>query len=264
MIAALTVTAMSVVLTACSTEATRGSDVTLGVAASPSLATAFNELIGVFEAENPGTHVHLELGRSLAIVETLGQRTDLNVIAVANDDAIQLAEDQETVADSEVFARNHVVLAVPSGNPANVTSLSDLSRPDLRVSLCKPYLPCGNAAETLLSEAGVEPAVDSWGESSRSLSARLAESEFDVGIVYRTDVAASVGWVGQVDISEHERELTRNAGATRYFLARVLGGDREGKVGESVRQAESAFRSLVTSERGRQALAKSGFLPHTA
>lgn len=249
-------------LVACSTEDEPEADVTIGVAASPSLAGAFNELIGIFEAENPGTHVHLELGRSLAIVETLGHRTDLNVIAVANDDAIVLAEDQQTVEGSELFARNHVVLAVPSGNPAEVTSLSDLSRQDLRVSLCQPHLPCGSAAETLLAEAGVEPAVDSWGESSRALAARLAESEFDVGIVYRTDVAASVGWVGQVDIPDHERELTQEAGATPYYLARVLGGARKGQTGEAVRQAEGIFRSLVTSDRGRQALERSGFLPY--
>lgn len=264
MIAVLTAAAAGLALVACTPDESEEATVTLGVAIAPSLAGAFNELIGVFEAENPGTRVHLELGRSAEIAEKLGDRTDLNVFASANEAAMDLAGGQGTVTEVEVFARNHVVLAVPSGNPAGVTGLADLARPELRVALCDQVVPCGSAAELLLGEAGVDPAVDSRGDGSRALAARLADNEFDAGIIYRTDVAASVGWVAQVAVTERERELTQAAGAIRYHLARVPGGERDGEAREAAKEAGDAFRALVTSERGRRALENAGLQPSTA
>ena len=262
-IAALTAAATGLALVACGPAESTGTTVAIGVAAAPSLAGAFTELIGVFEEENPGTRVHLELGRSVEIAENLGDRTDLHVFASANEAAMDHALAAGTVAGPEVFARNHVVLAVPSGNPAGVTGLDDLARPELRVGLCDRQVPCGSAAEVLLGEAEVDPEVDSRDGGSRALAARLADNEFDAGIIYRTDVAASVGWVTQVAVTEHERELTQAAGAIRYFLARVPGGERDEASGEAAREAGEQFRALVTSERGRRALENAGLQPYT-
>lgn len=262
MLAALAAAAAGALTVAC----TAGSDevpVTIGVSAAPSLASALTELIGVFEEANPGVRVHLELGRSTVVAERLGSRTDVNVFASASDDAMELAEEQGSVTDVEVFARNHVVLAVPSGNPEGVTGLSDLSREDLRVGLCDRSVPCGAAATVLLGEAGVEPVVDSHGAGSRALAAQLGDNELDVGIIYRTDVAASVGWVSQVEVDERERELTEAAGATRYLLARVPGGEEDEPDVEAAREAGEEFRALVISDRGRRALENAGLQPFT-
>ncbi|MDX2357958.1 molybdate ABC transporter substrate-binding protein [Dietzia sp. PP-33] len=249
---------------ACTPEEAEASTTTLGVAAAPSLSAAFTEIVGIFEDENPGVRVHLELGRSDDISEGLSDRTDLNVFASASEDAMAHAVERGTAAEPRVFARNHVVVAVPSGNPRQVRGLDDLARPDLRVGLCDVSAPCGKAAEKLLLAAGVTPAEVTWEVGSRALSARLADHELDVGIVYRTDVAGSHGWVSDVDasadIDEQERELMREAGTTRYVLARVPGGE-VGPDAETKRIAAAGFRELVTSERGRQALRNAGLGP---
>lgn len=242
-------------------------DVTIGVAAAPSLAGTFNELIGVFEDEHPGVRVHLELGRSNDTAEGLGDRSDVHVFASASDDAMGLAVDRGTAVDPEVFARNHVVLAVPSGNPADVTGLDDLGREELRVGLCEPEVPCGAAADVLLDAADVAPSVDARDGGSRALSARLSDNELDAGIVYRTDVAGSHGWVTRVRVSERESTLSQEAGATRYSLARVPGGEDPAHGGEAEAEAErragAEFRSLVTSGRGYRALENAGLQPIT-
>lgn len=250
-------------LAGCAPGVSEKSVVTLGVAAAPSLAGAFNKIIGEFEAENPDVRVHLELGRSSDTAAALETRTDIHVFASASADVMRGAVDAGTVTAPEVFARNHVVLAVPSGNPGGVIGLNDLSRDELRIGLCDTVVPCGEAADVLLDTAGVSAVVDQRDAGSRALAARLGDYELDAGIIYRTDVAASHGWVSRVDVNERERILTQDAGATRYVLASVVGGESGGPDGEARREAGREFRSLVTSDVGRQALESEGLQPVT-
>lgn len=263
-VSAVAATAALSLLTACASVDPGDAEVTLGVAAAPSLAGAFTEIIGDFEAENPGVRVHLELGRSADLADALETRTDVHIFASASAEAVRGAVEAGAVAEPEVFARNHVVLAVPSGNPAGVSGLDDLSREELRIGLCDEVVPCGEAADTLLETAGVTPVVDERDAGSRALAARLGDNELDAGIIYRTDVAASHGWVSRVDVEERERLLAQDAGATRYILARVLSGDERGPDGEAAREAGREFRSLVVSDRGREALESAGLQPVTS
>ena len=244
-------------VSACTTVEPEPTDISIGVAAAPSLSDALTELIGIFESEHPGVRVHLELGRSHAIVEDLEGRTDINVFASASEGAMTRAVEQGVATDAQIFARNHVVVAVPSGNPRDVNGLADLSRPGLRVGLCERESPCGEAAEVLLAAAGVVPGQVDRDEGSRALAARLAGNELDVGIVYRTDVASSHGWVTQADVGERDRELVQASGTTRYVLARVPSGE-DGPDAGAERAAADEFRRLVTSDRGRRALENAG------
>ncbi len=231
---------------------------TIGVAAAPSLSTAFTEIISDFEADNPGVRVSLELGRSGEIAKSLPGRTDINVFASAGAEAMDLAVAEGTAVDPQIFAHNHVVLAVPSGNPRQVTGLDDLERDDLRVGLCSIDVPCGRAADALLAAAEVTPPeVVDRAAGSRALTARLADNEVDVGIVYRTDVASSHGWVSEADVDARDRELEQAAGTTRYLLARVPGGDN-GPDARAEAAAADEFTELVLSDRGRRALQNSG------
>ena len=231
--------------------------VTIGVAAAPSLAEAFTEIITAFEAEHPNVTVSMELGRSHQIAEGLSERTDINVFASASEESMATAEAEGTVSDPTVFARNHVVVAVPSGNPLGVAGLADFAREGVRVGLCDPTVPCGRAGDTLLSEANIVPTDVTRSPGSRALTSQLADNRVDVGIVYRTDVASSRGWVTQAEVSEVERELARSVGTTRYVLARVPAGDA-GEAARSEATASDEFVDLVLSSRGRTALLNSG------
>lgn len=252
---------LAVVCTGVVACANGGSDtgfITIGVAAAPSLSEAFTEIIRVFEADNPGVRVSMELGRSNEIAQSLPARTDVNVFASASEEAMELAMAGGAAVDPQVFARNYVVLAVPSGNPRGVTGLKDLERDDLRVGLCDVAVPCGRAASALLAAAEVTPpAAVERAAGSRALTARLADDALDVGVVYRTDVASSRGWVTEVDVDERDRELEQAAGTTRYLLARVPNGNA-GPGTEAEAAAADDFTELVLSSRGRLALQNSG------
>lgn len=249
-------------LVACVKEEPAAGAVTIGLAAAPSLSDAFTELIGVFEKQNPDVRVSMELGRSDAIAAGLESRADINVFASASEEAMELVVDSGVAAGPRVFARNHVVVAVPSGNPRQVSGLRDLERADLRVGLCALEVPCGKAADTLLAAAGVQPGEVERDAGSRALAARLADNELDVGIVYRTDVASSHGWVSQAEVNPRDRELAAAAGTTRYVLARIPAG-AEGPDADAERMATTEFMELVASDRGRRAFENAGLAPVT-
>lgn len=236
--------------------------VAIGVAVAPSLSAAFTEIIKTFEAEHPGVRVSLEAGRSDALADGLAGRADINVFASASEEVMGLLVADGIAVDPRVFARNHVVLAVPSGNPRQVTGLTDMERGDLRVGLCDPAVPCGRAGDALLAEAKVTPPLVDRAAGSRALTSLLAENNLDVGIVYRTDVADSRGWVTEVDVDEREAALEEAAGTTRYILSRVPGGDT-GPDAEAKAAAADEFAELVFSDVGRHALQSAGLEPLT-
>lgn len=259
-ISVLTLALVCTGLVACAEPEPEPPVMTLGVAAAPSLSGAFTEMIDIFENEHPGVRVSLELGRSDTIARGMSARDDINIFASADEESMQMLSDEGVAVESTVFARNHVVVAVPSGNPRQVTGLRDLARPGLRVGLCRIDVPCGRAAETLLAAAGVTPPEVDREAGSRALAARLADSALDVGIVYRTDVAASHGWVAQAEIDQRDRELAQAAGTTRYTVARIPGAEY-GPDAEAERAAAGDFLELVTSDRGRRALEHAGLAP---
>lgn len=261
-IAMLSVALACAGLAACVKEEPAAGALTIGLASAPSLSEAFTELIGVFEKQNPDVRVSMELGRSDAIAAGLGSRADINVFASASEEAMDLVVDAGVAEGPRVFARNHVVVAVPSGNPRQVSGLRDLERTDLRVGLCALDVPCGKAADALLAAADVKPGEVERDAGSRALAARLADNELDVGIIYRTDVASSHGWVAQAEIDQRDRELAAAAGTTRYVLARVPGG-AEGPDADAERTATKEFMELVTSDRGRRAFENAGLAPVT-
>ena len=257
-LAVLTLAVACTGVVACAEENSDTGVITIGVAAAPSLSAAFTELIGDFEADNPGVRVTMELGRSNEIAESLPGRTDINIFASASEEVMDRAVADGVAVDPQVFARNYVVLAVPSGNPRGVTGLKDLEREDLRVALCEVSVPCGRAASALLAAADVTPPAEvERAAGSRALTAQLADNAVDVGVVYRTDVASSHGWATEVDVDARDRELEQEAGTTRYTLARVPGGDA-GPDAEAEAAAADEFAAMVFSSRGRLALQNSG------
>ncbi|HIW69155.1 MAG TPA: substrate-binding domain-containing protein [Candidatus Dietzia merdigallinarum] len=242
---------------ACTNEEPESEVVTIGVAAAPSLAESFSELISIFEAEHPGVRVSIELGKSTVIAEGLTSRQDINIFASASQEAMDHAVAAGVAVEPRLFAHNHVVMAVPSGNPENVRSLKDLERDDLEVGLCEVAVPCGQASEVLLSEAEITPVHVEYASGSRALTSQLADNDVGVGIVYRTDVASSHGWVTEVDVDARDRELQQAAGAVNYLLARVPGAIvSASEEGEAT--ATEEFIELVLSDRGRLALNNSG------
>lgn len=216
------------------------------VLAAASLTDVFTDLAADLEAEHPGVHVRLSFAGSSSLAQQVVAGAPADVLATASSATMATVADAGDVAGTpRVVATNVLQIAVPPGNPGGVTGLADLARPDLAVALCAPQVPCGSAARTLLSAAGVDARPDTLEQDVRSVLGKVELGEVDAGLVYRTDVAAAGEQVEGVQVAEAARA------STEYPVAVLAGAPHP--------RAAQAFVDLVASPHGRDVLARAGF-----
>ncbi len=219
----------------------------LTVLAAASLTEAFGELGDVYRAEHPGTVVDFSFGGSSSLVRQALDGAPAAVLATASPTNMQEAVDGGvTVGQPVVFARNSLTLVVPPGNPAGVTGLRDLADPARTVVMCAPEVPCGAAAVHAFEVAGLVAAPDSLEQDVKSVVAKVAADEADVGVVYVTDARAAADTTDEVVLPKPE-QIT-----TDYPIVELTGSAGTGG-------AASAFIALVRSPDGAAVLEKYGF-----
>ena len=218
---------------------------TVTVFAAASLTETFDDLASRFEAQHPAVEVVLVLGGSSNLVQQVIAGAPADVLATADEDTMQRAVDAEVVETPSAFARNPLALAVPAGNPGAVAGIADLAREDLIVALCASEVPCGRAADALLSAGGVTPSVDTRESDVRAVLTKIQLGEVDVGIVYSTDVRVAGDAVESLELERAERF------APTYAISVVRGSEH--------RAAAEAWVRFVQGTDGRALLAAAGF-----
>lgn len=221
-------------------------DETVTILAAASLSEAFGELGGRLERARPGLTVRFSFAASSTLAAQVTEGAPADVLATADERTMGIAAQAGALAGKPVvFARNTLVIAVPTGNPAGVASSADLARPGVKVALCAPPVPCGAAAARALDAAGLEVTPVTWERDVKAVLAKVMLGEVDAGLVYSTDARAAGERV--VTIPFPEAALARNP----YLIAIVKGAPHPG--------AARAFVELVVSDTGRAVLAEAGF-----
>jgi molybdate transport system substrate-binding protein len=146
-----------------------------------------------------------------------------------------------------VFAKNTMAIIVAPGNPKGITTLADLSNPDLVVVLGAPEVPAGQYAATVLENAGVAVTPKSFESSVQAVVTKVTAGEADAGIVFATDVKAAGSNAAGVEIPADvnviaEYPIVMTTSSTNQSLA-------------------TAFINFVMSPAGQKILADAGFLP---
>lgn len=232
---------LSGVLAGCSGEHTE----TVRIYAAASLQEPFEALGEQFEAEHDGVDLQFNFAGSSDLAAQIQNGAPADVFASADDVSMQRLVDEGLAAGRpEVFATNTLTIAVAPGNPAGVTSLTDLGRPDVDLVVCAPQVPCGAATERLEQAEGL-----AWSPRSEELSVtdvlnKVAAGEADAGLVYVSDVHRAADRVAQVVI---DADQTPN----RYPIVTVAEGQHPDHA--------AAFLALVLSPAGRAALTDAGF-----
>lgn len=170
-------------------------DITVSAAAS--LTNAFKELAQAFEAANPGDKVLLNFAASDALVQQIAKGAPVDVLASADQDAMDKAEAQQLLAHGsrQNFVSNRLVLIVPVNSTLPIKTLADLTLPTMaKITMGNPAgVPIGRYAKEALEKAGVWAAVQPkliFGASVRQSLDYVARAEVDAGVVYVTDVGA--------------------------------------------------------------------------
>lgn len=182
----------------------KGGDKTvLTVFAAASLTKTFEELEKEYEAAHSDVDVKLSFGGSSDLVAQITEGASADVFAsadTANMDKLVAAG--LTEGEPKEFATNTLMIAVPPGNPAGITSLADLTKKDVDLVLCQPEVPCGSASAKVADAAGLELEPVSEEQSVTDVLAKVESGEADAGLVYVTDVTAAGTKVEGVEFPE--------------------------------------------------------------
>ncbi|MCA1781681.1 MAG: molybdate ABC transporter substrate-binding protein [Intrasporangiaceae bacterium] len=220
-------------------------DSTVRVLAAASLTDAVTELADAYEDEHPGVTVEVSFGSSSTLAQQVTAGADVDVFASAGKSALgQLPASLTADERIAIIATTTLEIAVPPGNPAGITGIADLVRPDLDVVLCAETAPCGGAADAMFDRAAIVPNVVSRELDARATLAKVALGEADAAVVYRADVVTATDQVAGVEIPAGDNVTLS------YPMVRVTDGDHT-----------RGFVDLVTSATGLAVLADAGFGP---
>lgn len=219
---------------------------TVTVLAAASLTEVYGELATRFEKLHPGVTVTESFGGSSALAAQIVQGAPVDVFASANEATMTTVTDAGLADGAPVtFATNVLTLVVPPGNPAHVSALADLARPEVKVALCDPAVPCGSAAAGLLTAEKLKVTPVTLETDVKAVLTKVELDEVDAGLVYVTDARSAGSKVTQIAVADPANPVNR------YPIV-VLSGSAN-------KAAARAFESFVLSATGRAALEKAGF-----
>ena len=151
-----------------------------------------------------------------------------------------------------IFATNVLQIATAPGNPKGIAAFADLAKPDLKVVVCAPQVPCGAAAEKIEKATGVTLTPVSEEADVKSTLGKVTSGDADAGLVYVTDVSAAKGSVQGVSFPEANQATTnypitvlKNAPQARAGAAVRRPGDRD-RTGSGCSGQPGSARKHVT------------------
>lgn len=249
------VVALGVVLglASCSSgsQATGGADASaepkvLTVLAAASLTESFNAIKTQFETENPGVTVRISYAGSSDLAQQIVNGAPVDVFAAASDATMKTVTDAGLTAEAPtVFATNVLQIATVPGNPKGITGFADLVKPDLKVVVCAPQVPCGAATTKIEQATGITLTPVSEEPDVKSVLGKVTTGNADAGLVYVTDVVAAKDTVTGVSFPEAQQARTN------YPIA-VLKNAPEADLA-------AKFVALVKGEFGTKTLEAQGF-----
>jgi molybdate transport system substrate-binding protein len=219
---------------------------TLTVSAAASLTDVFNRLGKTFEEQNPGTTVRFNYGGSSDLAQQIVNGAPADVFAAANTSTMTTVFKAGLVnGQPATFVTNVLQIAVSPGNPKAVHNFADLAKPDLKVVVCAPQVPCGSATQQVEKATGITLKPVSQEPDVRSALSKVATGDADAALVYVTDVKSSGGKVEGVDFPDASKALNQ------YPIA-VLKNAPHAELADK-------FVALVRGPDGQQVLKNAGF-----
>ncbi len=228
--------------------------------AAASLTASFSEIGEGFEAANEGVTVEFNFAGSQALATQLVEGASADIFASANTAQMERVVEADLNGEAPIiFARNQLVIIVPSKNPAGVQAPNDLGEPDLNLVLAAEEVPVGRYAREMLAalSAATEfreqfPSFSTFHIVSNETNVnhvitRVRLGEADAGIVYATDVTPEVA--KEVEMIPIPDALNVIAA---YPITVMAAGDAS---------LASEFIDFLLSDEGQRIMASWGFLP---
>ena len=224
----------------------------LTVSAAISLKDAFDEIGNAFQART-GKKINFNYGASGALQQQIENGAPVDVFASAGSLQMDELAKREIIdaAARRDFARNSLVLIVPTTSKLSLKSFYDLAKPEVqKIAVGNPKtVPAGQYAEESLAKMNLNNALQTKlisAENVRQVLDYVVRGEVDAGIVYATDAQAakdSVKVAATADENSHSPIL--------YPLAIIKDSKQK--------QAAQEFEDFVLRAEGQNILHKYGF-----
>ena len=237
---------------------TEGGKSKILVAAAASLQATFdNELIPLFEKENPEITVEGTYASSGDLQQQIESGLDADVFfSAATSNMDTLAEekliDEDTVVD---LLKNDVVLITPKDSKLGIKSFKDITKADTIAIGDPESVPAGKYAKEILTNLGVYNEVEkkaSLGASVIEVLSWVAEGSADAGIVYATDAQTE-----NTNGDDKEVEIVATAEDSMMQTPVIY---PVGTVSSSAHKDEAkAFEDFLQTDEAKAILEKAGF-----
>ncbi|MCI6589435.1 MAG: molybdate ABC transporter substrate-binding protein [Clostridiales bacterium] len=253
---------MALVLSAAVPMCAHAETTELIVFAAASMTETLNQIAGLYKSVAPDVEIVYNFDSSGTLKTQIEEGADCDLFISAAPkqmNALDITSEANTAGLDFVLQgtrinllENKVALAVPEGNPKNVTSydqlIEGLKAGSLMLAMGNSDVPVGQYTQKILAYYGVSEeelaaaGVITYGSNVKEVTTQVAEATVDCGIIYGTDAysagltvvdTATAEMCGQVIYPAAVLKITKNEEAARAFLD-YLTGEEASAVFESV------------------------------
>lgn len=232
------------------------------VFAAASMTETLTEIAELYKSVDPDVEIVYNFDSSGTLKTQIEEGADCDLFISAAPkqmNALDIASEANTAGLDFVLQgtrinllENKVALAVPEGNPKNVTSydqlIEGLKAGSLMLAMGNSDVPVGQYTQKILAYYGVSEeelaaaGVITYGSNVKEVTTQVAEATVDCGIIYGTDAysagltvvdTATAEMCGQVIYPAAVLNITKNEEAAKAFLD-YLTGEEASAVFESV------------------------------
>jgi molybdate transport system substrate-binding protein len=182
------------------TQTAQGKQVTVFAAAS--LTDAFTEIGQSYHTNHSDTNVSFNFDGSQILQTQIENGAYVDVFASASNTQMNALKNEGYMNNSTVniFAQNKLEVIIPNGNPANITTMSDLAKLGVKIVIGTQSVPVGNYTLQVLAKMAndtpygpeyrnrVIANVVSQEPNVNNIVTKVALGEADAGFVYQSDV----------------------------------------------------------------------------
>jgi molybdate transport system substrate-binding protein len=238
----------------CSSSAIAGSShVTLTVLAASSLKNVFPKIGDQFTAAHPNVGFSFSFAGTDALTAQIEQGAPADVFAGSSKKYGDELSSKGLIDAFSPFCTNSLVLVVPPSNPAGIQTLTDLTKPGLKLVIGSETVPVGVYTRTVLTNLNavygsafsdrVLANVVSNEDNVEGVLTKVESGEADAGFVYVTDSKAAGSAVAAIALPAGAQAVatypiavvksSARAADAQAFVAFVLGPTGQGLLGDA-------------------------------
>ncbi len=189
-----------------------------------------------------------------------------DIYTSVTEEAMKELSDKMYINHNFIYLHNRIVLMVPEGNPANIKTVNDLGRDDIRISqpgamedisryIYDMYEKAGGDSllKKIIEEKRAEGTTILTVVHHRETPLRIKKGTIDVGPVWATEVVNAIKDGLKVEAVEPGKELDQSD-KVNYFIAKLKNGSNP--------ENADKFLNFIKSPQAQEIYKKYGFVPH--